>query len=282
MTSGQGFLIKCGEDEEEVIVTAEIVTAEQFEKMGQNCDYFRNVFAHGTRESRDRILNKPDWSSATTKCIIELASTGATVGGVSSYLQLVDAAPQILLELDDNAAKCWLPSVVEKSSVHRGENFDESLLELCSEIETKKRCLKSTFETGKTIGFDSWVNLSSRDIVVADEVTKINVKLKRKVLNGIKSSFGHILADLFCEDWTVGVFDGFKPRMCHVYSATQPSAANVMHRVSMIHEKHRSDGKVFTTEEFSLRVFGVQTIQKIQSESTARCYSSMLNSRLLS
>ena len=92
----QGFTIVCGNDNEEVLVTADQAT-----KAARKCDFFRNVFAHGTRESTDRILKKPDWSLTTAKCMIDLVSTGTTqVGDFEAYVLLAEAAAQMCVELD--------------------------------------------------------------------------------------------------------------------------------------------------------------------------------------
>ena len=64
--SVEGFSVKCKDDE------VVIVTPIQAGKLHENCEYFRTVFEHGTTEAHSGTIIKPDWSSVTTKRLIEL------------------------------------------------------------------------------------------------------------------------------------------------------------------------------------------------------------------
>lgn len=62
-----------------------------------NCDFFFSVFAHGMRESSNRIIAKPDWSEATTVQFISLlVEKKAKSDSIKEYLELLDACEQML------------------------------------------------------------------------------------------------------------------------------------------------------------------------------------------
>lgn len=264
----EGFVIQCGDSEEEVAVTAE-----QAEKMAQKCAYFRNVFAHGTRESGNRILKKPDWCTATAKCIVELASTGRTcVGDFNSYMALTDASSQVLLELEGGAHHGLIPSVVTKSSIPSDTSRVESIIELYASIEAESSAVKVAFETSQKIAFDAWVDLVLLDILVADKVPKFEVKIKGGSVSKQSSDFFDFFREL-----SMG-------RKSIMLLSTQCCIGTVIRHVCRkFHEHCKSNQHVFTREEVSLRIpcglfsgSGIKT--KIQRETQARCYARMANS----
>ena len=98
----KGFTIRCkgikNEDEDVIVSDADAKV------MSRNCEYFQNVFAHGTREAEERVILKPDWASSTAKQLVKLITTGKMTLTIrprerESFHLLVEAAQQLLLDL---------------------------------------------------------------------------------------------------------------------------------------------------------------------------------------
>jgi hypothetical protein len=66
----EGFVIQCADNE------SVQVSAKEASKLQEACEYFRNIFEHDTIESKTRTIEKKDWSSETTRCLIRLVTTG--------------------------------------------------------------------------------------------------------------------------------------------------------------------------------------------------------------
>ena len=96
----KGFTIRCkGDNSEDVDV---IVSDADAKVMSRNCEYFQNVFAHGTREAEERVILKPDWASSTAKQLVKLiTTTSVQVQSCDreSFHLLQEAAQQILLNI---------------------------------------------------------------------------------------------------------------------------------------------------------------------------------------
>ena len=95
-----GFTIRCkgdnNEDEDVVVSDADA------QVMANNCEYFQNVFAHGTREAEERVILKPDWASSTVKQLVQILTTWKTFAysrELESFYLLEEAAQQILLNI---------------------------------------------------------------------------------------------------------------------------------------------------------------------------------------
>jgi hypothetical protein len=115
----EGFIIRCGPGSEEVVVTDA-----QAEKIAARCDYFKHVFAHGTKESMERILVKPDWSFWTTKSLVELIINSKTnIESLDEFELLEVAAEQILLEI-----KLAIPSFVKRGKIVKERELTPKLL----------------------------------------------------------------------------------------------------------------------------------------------------------
>ena len=71
--TGQGFTIECKGGE------TFLVCDKEASNICKRSMYFQNVFKHGTRESVDRVLRKPDWSLILTKQVIEYLTPGKRV-----------------------------------------------------------------------------------------------------------------------------------------------------------------------------------------------------------
>jgi len=95
-----GFVIHC--KDQHVFITATQAAALQ-----KSCDYFRNAFRHGTKESISGILSKPDWTRETCRCLVALlidgrceVPSGESLKTASTgYRGLQEAAAQILVPL---------------------------------------------------------------------------------------------------------------------------------------------------------------------------------------
>jgi hypothetical protein len=46
-------------------------------KVLKRSEYFRNVFAHGTKESESRVIRKPDWTSQIAAFVIKAHTSGS-------------------------------------------------------------------------------------------------------------------------------------------------------------------------------------------------------------
>lgn len=76
------------------------VSSKQATVVALNCDYFQNVFRHGTVETKDRVLRKPDWSRSTALSLLQILSEGeAKVRDTTTLTALADAANQTLVEI---------------------------------------------------------------------------------------------------------------------------------------------------------------------------------------
>jgi len=111
----KGFTIRCkgnnNEDEDVVVTDADA------QAMSNKCEYFQNVFAHGTREAEERIILKPDWASSTAKTLVQLLTAENTTVHIrerQSFHLLEEAAQQILLNISSR-----VPAFVAKGQ-HTG------------------------------------------------------------------------------------------------------------------------------------------------------------------
>ncbi len=104
----KGFTIRCkgnnNQDEDVIVSDADAHV------ISRNCEYFRNMFAHGTREAEDRVILKPDWASSTAKQIVQLLATGKIALTVRprsrrerEFFLLTEAARQLLLNISFRA-----------------------------------------------------------------------------------------------------------------------------------------------------------------------------------
>ena len=100
--SVEGFSVKCKDDE------VVIVTPIQAGKLHENCEYFRTVFEHGTTEAHSGTIIKPDWSSVTTKRLIELITMGMV--GVKHVMSSVTL---LSLPAKSSTISCSIPSCKE-------------------------------------------------------------------------------------------------------------------------------------------------------------------------
>ena len=93
--TGQGFTIECKGGE------TFLVCDKEASNICKRSMYFQNVFKHGTRESVDRVLRKPDWSLILTKQVIEYLTPGKRVvipfDDRPTLLQFLGALEQILI-----------------------------------------------------------------------------------------------------------------------------------------------------------------------------------------
>jgi hypothetical protein len=78
------------------------VSACEAAQMAANCDFFRAIFAYGTSETTDGIIDKHDWTTKTALSLVKLLNAGAP-GSVLIALQdlfdLACAADQLLIPL---------------------------------------------------------------------------------------------------------------------------------------------------------------------------------------
>jgi hypothetical protein len=90
-----GFVIRCQGGE------TLTVSATQAECILEKSEYFANVFRHGTKESLDRILIKPDWCIEKARCLVELLQKGKTqAASLVEGKMLAEAAEQLLIPMN--------------------------------------------------------------------------------------------------------------------------------------------------------------------------------------
>lgn len=165
----KGFTIRCkgnSNEHEDVVVSDADAQA-----MSKKCEYFQNVFAHGTQEAEERIIRKPDLTSSTAKTIVQLLSEGnTTVHSRESFYLLEEAAQQILLNISPrvpafvSVAKGQHTGVINHAQIESFFNVTEQLNGPQVKVEFPKGSLGIFYD--EPISFDDWVTLLDQGIVM--------------------------------------------------------------------------------------------------------------------
>jgi hypothetical protein len=245
----KGFTIRCkgnSNEQEDVVVSDADAQA-----MSKKCEYFQNVFAHGTQEAEERIIRKPDWTSSTAKTIVQLLSEGnTTVHSRESFYLLEEAAQQILLNIS--------PRVPAFVSVAKGQHTGvinhaqiESFFNVTEQLNGPQ--VKVEFPD-EPISFDDWVTLLDQGIVMkkSDEsAPSFRVVLEMNA----QPALNYSLPDRF-----FGLGIGSQRELPYHLQArastvTLGSMLNTMCQMLHRHSAQRqSDVRVYSQEEFSLRL----------------------------
>lgn len=154
----RGFTLQCSND------VQVLVTSEQAKILVAKCDFFRSVFAHGTTESSERIIHKPDWSEKTARRFVMLLTAGETqVNNIQEYESLKEATGQMLLEIN----LCFPSYVVDSTNAVMTTH---DLSRYTDILQNSKRAgsSKCTFVTRRKISVQAWASTLDERIVIKD------------------------------------------------------------------------------------------------------------------
>jgi hypothetical protein len=166
----RGFLFRCMDESLEV-------TAEQANTMKSKCEYFQNVFAHDTTETKDFVLHKPDWTLGTAKALVEVMTLGkVSLRDYPAYTRLLEAADQVLL-LED--IRLLLPPVVKHPTGNDDQTQDAAIAFMLRFMESDFGNFQNSFvlHTSKNIAASTWVSLLHDNIWLGPFEDGMAVKL---------------------------------------------------------------------------------------------------------
>ena len=159
-----GFVIECKEG------LKVGVSGEQAARLEARCEYFRNVFQHGTRETADRILVKKDWSVVTARIIIETLTTQfrhhVGVTSMHQLLELMEASDHILLDL----RLCSVINLDEVLSKQETQLF-------LSLVDTTSSKSSALFELVAEVDSSSWLTLLRESILLYPQSSVFTVAI---------------------------------------------------------------------------------------------------------
>jgi hypothetical protein len=128
----------------------------------EHCAFFRNVFSHGTTESTNRVVRKPDWTINAAKDLIQvIKGDRLIIRDLSVYERLVDATDQILFEID-----VFPPtSVVESPTI----KLSIASLSLIKEISAESSWSTWSLQTTRQFSDDVWKKLLTQKVLIVKE-----------------------------------------------------------------------------------------------------------------
>jgi hypothetical protein len=166
----RGFLFRCKDGYLEV-------TVEQANTMKSKCEYFFNVFAHDTTETKDFVLHKPDWTLGTAKALVEVMITGkVNLRDYPACIRFLEAADQVLL-LED--IRPLLPPVVKHHTGYDDQTQDAGIAFMLRFMESDFGNFQNSFvlHTSKKMAASTWVSLLHDNIWLGPFEDGIAVKL---------------------------------------------------------------------------------------------------------
>ena len=123
--------------------------------------FFRSLVAHGTIEASERIIEKPDWTAATTSKLLELLTVKETlVSDIHEYEALKEASTQMLVDI-----KLCTPSYIKEDDTVTTTMKEDVLFKYTHVLYDNKigQGIKWTLETSKTMSCRQWMRLVDLD-----------------------------------------------------------------------------------------------------------------------
>jgi hypothetical protein len=153
----KGFVIVCeGGDE---ICVADVETSNRFDE----CNFFKNVFRHGTLESEGRRIDKPDWTGVTAKGFVNLVTNGRyKCRNGHDYLCMIEACEQMLYPVKGSPF-----GVIAKENTVDNSMGKETIAKYHDVVI--RHTFQWTLETGNRISSDTFSCLLDQDITISTE-----------------------------------------------------------------------------------------------------------------
>lgn len=152
-----GFIIECQ------CGNALGVTKEQSERLQRECPFFQSCFKHDMIERQKGVLQKPDWTLAVARHLVEVLVKGRTaLPNLELYQQVMEAGDQALVDLRLCSFVNYMDPTLQR---------DHRFLDLVSNPETFCFTLKANVTSLQ------WLELLDKDIVLNRESTNYVVKL---------------------------------------------------------------------------------------------------------
>ena len=242
MTNSQdvlgGFIIQCDDG------GTVSVAADQAVKLFEKCEYFKNVFRHGTKENEEFVLKKPDWSTKTAQCIVDLLVNGSTSTSIDKYPILLEAADQILVEKTDINVCCPM----KKKTILNDEDVPK-LLALANEVPVCKiRSSNNSFA-------DVWNECLQNNILFLNDKKMIVLEVQRKYVQTEPTTPGGFISfadiDIFLDD--NDNFMDYSESSLNIYSNLSVTSA-ILKIGDIFRLKVKRGEKIFHNEELSIRV----------------------------
>ena len=274
----KGFVFECQDGEKLE------VTSSQASELKEKCDYFENIFAHGTIEAQDLVVRKPDWTLATATNLVNLITTGSVLIQKSvEYTNLAKAADQILLP---GQILLLPPSCIQKQSISSVKELEATMLYCMNRSQLADKENRLTLVTPKKITSLSWQNLLGQSVIVISTDEEFRVGWHRPPRHSNTSSDSKttiVFPNLFvkmCGGDAQGPTARFPVDEYAIKSVKKSIAVGLDHFCSILRgaKGDRDNKKVFHSEEFSIRVpcdiiiADMQLLQTITKETQASGY----------
>eukprot|EP00985_Skeletonema_marinoi_P000911 scaffold368_cov137-Skeletonema_marinoi.AAC.2 len=260
----KGFTIRCrgdnNEDEDVVVSDADA------QVMANKCEYFQNVFAHGTREAEERVILKPDWASSTVKQLVQILTTGKTFAYSrerESFYLLEEAAQQILLNILFRApafvAKGQHAGFLNRTQIDLLLNTTEQLNGPKVEVEFEPYVVYGIGNGNKPISIDDWLTLLNQGIAIkkSDELASSFEVVSETSPPEEPSFLNDFFGSLSLANMRTQGPPAAKAKRYHLQaSSSTVSIGKMLNVMCQILHRHRavSDVRVNSQEEFSLRL----------------------------
>jgi len=278
----KGFTIRCKGDNN--VYEDVVVSDADAQVMANNCEYFQNVFAHGTREAEERVILKPDWASSTAKQLVQLLTTGnITVRSREreSIFLLEEAAQQVLLNISFHVpafvAKGPHASILNRTQVGSFLNLCK-LLNRTADIQItftrcSGTCVRSITEeqlsgpevevefppdllkistVDKSVSVDGWLTLLAQGIVIKESDESSSSSQVISETSPPEEQLSRLARILRISR------SAAKETRYHLQAFTSAtSIGTVLNAMCQILHRHRAesaDVRVYSQEEFSLRL----------------------------
>jgi hypothetical protein len=222
------FTIVCGDGETVSVAENDAV------KVFKACDYFRNVFAHNTKESQTRVVQKPDWTSQTASYVIRLLASNASYVPLKHAYDVVVAFDQLLVT---EYEVCYPRFVTGDGHLRK-----DDLMRVQQTLNTEVQLLW-TVDVSDAMQADLWIKLLSVGCVVLD---RSQSDVPFKVLESNKSNTNEgstaksnpqheIILELgLAVELANSLIDNFKPFGMGQYTLEVHSSSSALTEASLV------------------------------------------------
>ena len=268
------------------------VPASDAAKVIARCHFFEASFAHGTKESNSRVVQKPDWVMTTARRVLTLFVTESVKidpFDLSNMMAFVEAMDQLLVsDLIVNAPNTHGDHLVNLTAfVHSlaPRTPPETRYAFCLgalPISGWRSATAAATAHGRSFS-ELWVEMW-RDGIFITEEGGLTVKRASPAADSGNSLRAF---DDFVDNLRLPLEVGFGARDrsndSFIVDTSQPIASSVLHIVTKLrsngHMSHTQTKKVFNEEALSLRIpvgalglISREAIQKIEQRTQARGY----------
>ena len=268
------------------------VPASDAAKVIARCHFFEASFAHGTKESNSRVVQKPDWVMTTARRVLTLfvrESVKIDPFDLSNMMAFVEAMDQLLVsDLIVNAPNTHGDHLVNLTAfVHSlaPRTPPETRYAFCLgalPISGWRSATAAATAHGRSFS-ELWVEMW-RDGIFITEEGGLTVKRASPAADSGNSLRAF---DDFVDNLRLPLEVGFGARDrsndSFIVDTSQPIASSVLHIVTKLrsngHMSHTQTKKVFNKEALSLRIpvralglISREAIQKIEQRTQARGY----------